>query len=219
MKNIQKVVKNINIFKKAIIFANLHENYIISMFLHFPCKFMKYFQKLIWEKIYLSPLNPDDAETLTKWWCDERISKNTNMISQVPTLAWEKKWLEEEHSTYTFAIVKKEWDELLWTIELWWINFINQTAELGIAIWNFEELNKWYGTDAVKTIIEFGFNTLNLYNISLRVKSFNENWITCYKKCGFKEAWTKHHSQYYNWERYDLIFMEVLKPDRETLNK
>ena len=180
---------------------------------------MKYFQKLIWEKVYLSPLNPDDAETLTKWWCDERISKNTTMISQVPTLAWEKKWLEEEHSTYTFAIVKKDWDELLGTIELWSVNFINQTAELWIAIWNFEEHNKGYGTDAVKTIIEFGFNTLNLYNISLRVKSFNENWIACYKKCGFKETWAKHHSQYYDWERYDLILMEVLKSDREKLNK
>ena len=180
---------------------------------------MKYFPKLIWEKVYLSPLNPDDAEVLTKWRCDERISKNTTMISQVPTLAWEKKWLEEEHSTYTFAIVKKEWDELLWTIELWDVNFINQTAELWIAIWNFEEHNKWYGTDAVKTIIEFGFNTLNLYNISLRVKSFNENWIACYKKCGFKEVWAKHHSQYYNGERYDLILMEVLKPDREKLKK
>ena len=179
---------------------------------------MKYFPKLIWEKVYLSPLNPDDAEILTKWTCDENIVKNTTMLAKVPSVVKEREWLENGHSPYCFAIVKKEWDEFIWTIELWDVNFINQTSELWIAIWNVDDHNKWYWTDAIKTLISFGFNTLNLYNIHLWVKSFNERGIACYKKCGFKEYWRRHHCEYYNWKRYDLIFMEILKPSWQRNN-
>ena len=79
--------------------------------------------------------------------------------------------------------------------------------------WEKNEHNKWYWTDAITTLLNFGFNTLNLYNIHLWAKSFNKNWIACYKKCGFKEIGIRHHCEYCNGERYDLIFMEVLKSD------
>ena len=179
---------------------------------------MKYFPKVIWEKIYLSPVNPDDAETFTKRMCDSRISNNITASPNIPTIQWEKEWLESQKDNKKdriFCIVKKDWDELLWTIWLHNINFINQTAELGIFIWNYDELNKWYGTDAIKAILKFWYNTLNLYNIFLWVKSYNERAIACYKKCGFKEVWKLTHTEYVEWKWYDEILMEVLKQDFE----
>lgn len=176
---------------------------------------MKYFPKLIWEKVYLSPLNPDDAEVLAKWMNDMEITDWTHKSPKVFWLLECKERLEKSSkwNNFQFAIIKKKWDELIWTTGLFDVNHINQTAELGIMIWEKNEHNKWYWTDAITTLLNFGFNTLNLYNIYLWAKSFNKNWIACYKKCGFKEIWTRHHCEYCNGERYDLIFMEVLKPD------
>lgn len=176
---------------------------------------MKYFPKLIWRKVYLSPLNPDDAEILTKWMNNMEITNWTHKSPHIYWLQQSKNRLEKvsEWDNFPFAIVRKESDEFIWTLWLYDVNFINQTAELGIMIWDPQNHNKWYGEDAINTLLSFGFNTLNLYNIYLWAKSFNKNWIACYKKCGFKEIWTRHHCEYCDGERYDLILMEVLKPN------
>ena len=176
---------------------------------------MKYFLKLIWEKVYLSPFNLDDAEIFAKWNNDSRITDGTHWTPRMITLKVQREYLEKaaNDGNYHFTIVKKEDDSpigVLWLVD---INRINKTASLWISIWEFEEHNKWYWTDALTTLLRFAFNTLNLYNVILDVKSFNKKAIACYKKCGFKEIWTRHHCEYCNWERYDLIIMEVLKPD------
>lgn len=182
---------------------------------------MKYFPKLIWEKVYLSPRNPDDAEIVTKWLNDMTITDNTHKSPKIFWLQETKIRLEEivKWDNCPFAIIKKDWDEFIWTTGLYKVNHINQTAELGIMIWDPQNHNKWYGEDTINTLLDFWFNTLNLYNIYLCVKSFNKKWFSCYKKCGFKEIWTRHHCEYCNGERYDLIMMEILKPDREKLNR
>ena len=71
---------------------------------------MKYFQKLIWEKVYLSPLNPDDCEVFAKWNNDHRITDWTHWTPRMITLKVQKEYLEEASSkkdSYQFAIVKK----------------------------------------------------------------------------------------------------------------
>lgn len=182
---------------------------------------MKYFPKLIWEKVYLSPLNPEDAEIMTKWMNNMEITNGTHKSPQIFWLAQCKNRLENstKWNSFPFAIIEKNWDKLIWTTTLDSVNFINQTASLGIMIWDIQNHNKWYGEDAINTLLDFWFNTLNLYNIYLWVKSFNKGWIACYKKCGFKEIWTRHHCEYCQWEWHDLIFMELMKPDREKLHK
>lgn len=182
---------------------------------------MKYFPKVIWEKIYLSPVNPEDYELFAKWNNDSRITDWTHWTPRMISLQKQKEFLEEssKNDSYQFAIVKKDDNNPIGILWLHKVNRINRTAVLWIMIWEFDEHNKWYWTDAVITLLWFAFNTLNLNNILLDVKSFNKKAIACYKKCGFKEIWTRHQCEYCNWERHDLVFMEILKSDREKKNK
>jgi len=182
---------------------------------------MKYFPKINWDKIYLSPINPDDYEIFAKWNNDSRITDWTHWTPRMISLQKQKDFLEEssKNGNYQFVIVKKDDDSPLWMVWLYHIKRTNRTAELWIMIWEFDEHNKWYWTDAINAVLKFAYHTLDLYNICLDVKSFNKKAITCYKKCGFKEIWTRHHCEYCNGERYDLILMEILKPDREKNNK
>ena len=179
---------------------------------------MKYFSKIEWKNVYLSPLNPDDAEILTKWMNDPKVTDYIPMWSKIATLEWERAWLESVSKNwgYTFAIVKKEWNQFIWTIALESVDRINQSAFLWIVIWDFQEHSKWYWRDAINTLLSYAYDTLNLYNVSLRVRSFNERAIACYRKCWFKEVWTRNHCIYYNGKRYDYILMEILKPDWEA---
>ena len=182
---------------------------------------MKYFPKISRGKVYLSPINLEDYETFVKRSNDSRITDWTHWTPRMVSLQSWKSYLEEvsKNWDYQFAIVKKDDDKFLWVIWLYNIRRINQTAELWIMIWEFDEHSKWYWADAINALLSFAYNTLNLYNISLWVKTFNKKGIACYKKCGFQETWIKHHCEYCNWERYDLILMEMLRPDWQEKNK
>ena len=176
---------------------------------------MKYFPKVSRGNIYLSPVNSEDYEILTKWMNDNRIADFIPMGSKIATIEWEKTWLDSvsKNWEYTFAIVKKDGDKFIWTVSLHWIDYINQSATLWIMIWDVQEHGKWYWSDAINAILSYAYNTLNLYNINLWVRSFNEKAIACYNKCWFKKVWAKHHCVYHNGKWYDHILMEILKPN------
>ena len=109
-----------------------------------------HYKKLEGKRIYLSPMSSDDIEDYTKWMNDSRITDWITTWPMIFSLNWEKEWLEKVAKNWdcNLAIVKKDGDKVLWTVGLFHIEHINQAAELGISIWDFEEHNKWYWADA-----------------------------------------------------------------------
>ncbi|NLJ05917.1 MAG: GNAT family N-acetyltransferase [Exilispira sp.] len=93
------------------------------------------------------------------------------------------------------------------------MDHINQCAYVGIIIGDKSYWNKGYGTDALKTLVSFGFNYLNLHNISLMVYSFNKKAIHCYEKVGFKIVGNRRESFVQNKVRYDEVIMVIIPSD------
>ena len=172
---------------------------------------MKYFKKLVGERIYLSPRNAEDVEQFTEWLNDFDVTDYIGNSSQVISLDGEKKYLEENELECGFVIVTLDEDKMIGTISLENINRVNQTAELGIFIGDKNYLSKGYGTEAIKLILDYGFNYLNFHNIMLKLLSANERALNCYKKCGFKEMGRRRESKYVNGKLYDDIYMDILK--------
>lgn len=184
---------------------------------------MKYFPKVSRGKVYLSPINLEDYEIWTKCMNDARITDGINQTKAILSIKKEKEFLEkysqDSSDTKAFAIIRKDNDKMQWITDLWDINHIDQTARLGISIWDAEEHNKWYWTDAINAILLFWFHTLNLRNIDLHVFSFNEWAIKCYQKVWFKEYWRRKETHYCNWKFRDEIYMDITKVEREEKNK
>ena len=185
---------------------------------------MKYFSKISRGNIYLSPLNTEDYEILTKWLNDDRISDWVNNTKAILSLTSEKTFLEnisrnEDQTIKALAIIKKEGDKFLWIVDLSKINYIDQIATIWISIWDFDEHNKWYWADALNAILLYWFHTLNLKNIDLHVYAFNESAIRCYQKVWFKEYGRRRESHYCNWKFRDEIYMDITKSEREKKNK
>lgn len=172
---------------------------------------MKYFKKLIGERIYLSPRNGDDVEKFTEWLNDFETTDYIGRSAYITTLESEKKYFEDNmNKNYGFFIVTLENDKLIGTVSLEEHDFINRTATLGIFIGDKEYRNKGYGTEAIKMILDYGFNYLNLNNIKLNLISFNERALKCYQKCGFKEYGRRRKCKYINGKYYDSIEMDIL---------
>lgn len=172
---------------------------------------MKYFKKLVGDRIYLSPRNAEDVEQFTEWLNDFQITDYIGASATLYTIAGEKEFLESNNSLEaTFVIVDLKNDKMIGTVSLENINHINRTGTLGVFIGNAEYRSKGYGTEAIKLILEYGFKYLNLNNIKLDVMGFNARAIACYKKCGFKEIGRRRKCKYIDGEYYDSISMDIL---------
>lgn len=172
---------------------------------------MKYFKKLVGERIYLSPRNTEDVEIFTEWLNDFEITDYTGKSGMLLTLAGEKKYLEENSSPEaTFAIVTLDKDEMIGSVSLEKIENTNRTATLGIMIGNKNYFSKGYGTEAIRLILDYGFNYLNLHCIQLNVLDVNERAIKCYEKCGFKKAGRIRECKFVNGKYHDSICMDIL---------
>lgn len=172
---------------------------------------MKYFKKLVGDRIYLSPRNSDDVEIFTEWLNDFKTTDYLGRSSIVTTLDDEKKYLEENVTAEaSFVIVTINENKMIGTVSLESINHINRCATLGIFIGDKEFRNKGYGTEAIKLILEYGFKYLNLKNIKLDLMEFNERALNCYKKCGFKEYGRRRKCKFVNGKYYDTIEMDIL---------
>ena len=116
---------------------------------------MKYFKKLLGDRIYLSPRNSEDVELFTEWLNDFEITDYTDRSGKLTTLESEKKYLEENSSPEaTFIIVTIEGDKMIGTVGLEDINNINRTATLGIFIGDKDYRDKGYGKLFMKKINE-----------------------------------------------------------------
>ena len=178
---------------------------------------MQYFKKLIGERIYLSPMCIEDAEKYVEWFCDFRTTDGIGKSSSIMTVEAEKEWIEKalKNEDFNFAIVDIENDELLGNAGIMSINQKDRCAEVGIFIGDEKHRNKGYGAETLNLLLDYGFNYLNLNNIHLGVKSFNERAIACYKKVGFKEYGRRRECYFLNGKYYDHVFMDILAREFE----
>ena len=176
---------------------------------------MKYFKKLIGKLVYLSPMNMEDVEKYTEWMNDMEITDYINRTSLVISIEAEKEFISNVCSTkknnVVFSVIDKKTDTLIGNISLNNINNIKRTATLGIFIG--ENRSKGYGTDAIKLILDYGFNYLNLKNIDLQVVSCNARAIRCYEKCGFKKYGSRRESIFINGKYYNTDYMDILSSE------
>ncbi len=98
-----------------------------------------------------------------------------------------------------FSMIEKETGEFIGNTSFF--NIDGDEAEWGIVM-TASKQNKGYGTEALKRMIEYGFNEGGFRRIYLGVYVDNPRAIHVYEQCGFKE-----------YDRTDVdVFMEIIKP-------
>jgi len=175
---------------------------------------MRYFKKIPGERVYLSPINVDDAETFVKWLNDYEVTGYLGNSTRMINLQGERAQLEKLATEgQNFVIVLQNSDTMIGSISLMDVNQLNRTATLGIFIGEAEHRGRGYGTEAIRLIVGYGFRQLNLHNIMLQVHADNERGIACYKKVGFREFGRRTESKFKDGKYIDVISMEILDRD------
>lgn len=176
---------------------------------------MSYYKKLVSERIYLSPVDPDDDEIYLRWLNEDRtLAVNFGQYAQLVSSKNDLGWLfDPPANMHRFAIVLGKTDELIGSISLHNIDHLNRSAFIGIFIGGEQNRGQGYGAEAIRLILDYGFNTLNLHSINLTVHADNTAGITCYKKVGLREVGRLPEAVFADGKYIDKIYMAILEDE------
>ncbi|WP_407400202.1 GNAT family N-acetyltransferase [Treponema sp.] len=168
-------------------------------------------KKLKGNRIYLSPMTPEDALRYTEFLNDLEVTRGLVMSGANVTVDGERSWLSTQSSSnQDYSIIDLASEKLIGSVGLDSIDSLNATAELGIVIGDKDYWNKGYGAEAITLILDYGFRRLNLHSVFLHVYSFNERAVHCYERIGFKKAGVLRQQVQRGGKFYDRYIMDIL---------
>ncbi|BBE30378.1 N-acetyltransferase [Tepiditoga spiralis] len=115
-------------------------------------------------------------------------------------------------SSYSFAIELLETEKYIGGCGINEIDWKNSVATVGIFLGK-PYWNKGYGTEALKILVDFIFNEMNINKVKLNVYSFNERAIKSYKKVGFVVEGRLRQEIFKEGKYYDEIIMGILRSE------
>jgi RimJ/RimL family protein N-acetyltransferase len=87
----------------------------------------------------------------------------------------------------------------------------SRSAELGIMIGEGAYRGRGYGTDAVRALVRFGFDQMNLHRVWLQAFAFNPAGLAAYRKAGFVEEGRLREELYQDGGYHDVVVMGVVR--------
>lgn len=175
--------------------------------------------RLVGDKVVVRKITKADIALLVKWKNDPEIA---DLVRGAPI-----------HTTFEiecrrFARGLDDQDNLRLMIEtlsgkvigfisLGEIDRDNNKAEVGMLIGEKEFWDKGYGTDGLKTLLNYLFNQMNFNRVGLEVFEYNRRAKRAYEKIGFKVEGILRQGLYRKGSYYDIYLMGIIKKDFAVL--
>jgi RimJ/RimL family protein N-acetyltransferase len=170
------------------------------------------------KRVRLRAIRKEDLPQFVAWLNDPEVIRNLTIYAPM-SLEQEEQWYRE---TLAQPIDAQPLGIEIKTGQAWNlignIGFLNidqrvHSAEIGIFIGDKSTWDKGYGTEAMQLMLAYGFNTLNLNRIYLRVYETNPRGIRCYEKAGFQQEGRQRQAYFLEGKYIDVLLMSILKSD------
>ncbi|MTT31417.1 GNAT family N-acetyltransferase [Terrilactibacillus sp. BCM23-1] len=177
--------------------------------------------KLETERLYLQPFKKLDSSRIQELANNKEVA-NILGLPHPYLLKYAEDWIDthpeliKKGVEYPLAIVYKNTKEIIGTINIR-VDHNNNKGELGYWIGR-DYWGNGFATEAVKQIISFGFNELNLNKIWAAAISRNKASIMVLEKAGLQKEGTLRQNKlllnnYEDVEVYGLLKVEFTKQD------
>jgi RimJ/RimL family protein N-acetyltransferase len=161
------------------------------------------------------------AEAYSRWQRDSEYwrlmaseAAYTHSIRAVK--AWIEKEAEQAPPLYMFLVRALEGDRLIGDVSLEPVRNGHGDTFVGIGIGERDYWGRGYGSDAMRVILRYAFTELNLHRVSLNVFEYNPRAVRTYKKVGFRHEGHARGVLKRAGQRWDLIFMGILRHEWEA---
>lgn len=167
----------------------------------------------IGDKVYLRPVELEDAAALQRWFNDPEVTQYVASVRPMTALA-EREWIEglgKRADEVCLMIVARDGDLPVGTVGLHRVGGPNRSASLGIAIGEKGHWNRGLGTEAMRLMSAYGFDTLNLHRIELHVYAGNTRARHVYERVGFRLEGIRREARFWSGAWEDVYLMALLE--------
>jgi len=170
---------------------------------------------LIGEKVGLRPVAEADLPLIARWRNHPRTRTKFLTTLLIP-VSGQKKWYEKllnDPTRIQFMIVRLEDNVTVGTIGLNHIDYRNQSFEPCALIIDPEQRGQHLGVDAIRVMLRYAFEELNLQRAASPTLPYNKSAIRWYEELGFKEEGIARKAVYINGQFHDVIHHAMLREE------
>jgi len=162
-----------------------------------------------------------DAEIVSKWSHDPEYLRLLSADIAKPLSPfqvkkqyedWEKD-AEKQRNQFNFAVRLKADDRLLGFARLYRIEWTHAAGALQIGIGDRNDRGKGYGTEALRMLLRYAFDELNLYRLSASTVEYNTSAIRFLERAGFVVEVRRRQAVQRDGKRWDVVMLGLLRDE------
>ena len=176
------------------------------------------------DRLILRKFESTDAKDVLELWASKPEIQHLYSEPTYTTLLEVEGLLDKYISNYSnldyyrWAVIDKIDNRCIGQIAFFLVDTKNHFAEIEYCVAT-EYQNRGYITEAVKALLDFGFNKIDLHKVQICTKSINKPSQRVIQKCGFIHDGTLRDYFYYDGKYIDRLYFSMLKNEYlETLN-
>ena len=174
------------------------------------------------ELIRLAPPDPEkDAETESRWTHDPDYLR---LLDEAPARPlspgqikkrYEAVSKDQGRSLFQFALRTRADDRLIGFAKLYRIEWNHAAGWLTLGIGTPEDRGQGYGAEALRLILRYAFDELNLYRLSAMTFEYNTGALRFLEKAGFTVEVRRRQALYRDGRRWDILLLGLLRSEWE----
>jgi RimJ/RimL family protein N-acetyltransferase len=168
------------------------------------------------EHVILRAFERDDAERCYRWMNDPNIVRT--LKSRYPiAFQNEIEWLERamnvsvSDSERHFAIERKEDRAHIGNASIHDIDWVSRTAAFGLFVGEPSAWNRGFGTDAIRTLVRFAFEEMNLRKLNIDVFDYNDRAKHVLEAQGFVQEGRLRQQFYREGAYHDIVILSTFR--------
>ncbi|MBI5931572.1 MAG: GNAT family N-acetyltransferase [Chloroflexi bacterium] len=170
------------------------------------------------QKIVLRPYQDGDAEIILESSNNPTIRRLTATFATFTLEQTQQYVARFAHATdrVGFIIAHPTTLEALGEIVILNIDADSRSANIRVSLFYEADFNKGYGSEAMRLMVDYAFQTLKLHRLGLDVLSLNPRAFHVYEKVGFKREGILRDVLFYEGQYHDEIIMSILEHEWES---
>lgn len=173
---------------------------------------------LVGELIRLTAIETEDYPAIAGWSNDSEYMRNMRTQAAAPVAVDQvARWLAEDPAnanSFNFALRPTEPPEIVGVAIVKDIEWSNRSAWLAMGIGSADHRGRGLGSEALGLLIDFAFDELNLYRLTLSVMAYNDRAIKTYVKHGFVQEGAIREAIERDGTRHNLLIYGLLAGER-----
>jgi len=172
--------------------------------------------------VRLGPIDHEnDAPIEARWFADPEYQRMLDAKVAYPLTAtqlkkrYEKieKAMDESKDQFYFTVRLRQDDRLVGFAHLTWIEWNHSGGNLTLGIGDPADRRKGYGSEALRLMLGFAFNELNLFRIGVQVPEYNMPALQMLQKAGFSLEVRRRQAIQRDQRTWDLLHLGLLQEE------